>query len=288
MTFIHRIYIIFLSIVITASVIFLTYRGISFYNVSLGERFYHPDYNLLKPSGLLGHGYGIIGSIFMIIGVLIYSGRKRLRLFSQSGPIKYWLEFHIFLCTLGPILVLYHTSFKIGGLVAISFWSMVAVFISGVIGRFIYIQIPHSIDGRALSLHEVQTIKENIYASLKQTYHLDEISNERIFDLTKRKTGPSYKFLVERWVRNRIEDFQVIRKIRNLLKEGRVPLRDRRKLLSMIRQDISLSRKIERLGDMQNIFRYWHVAHLPFAIIMLIIMVIHVGVTIVFGYRWIF
>jgi hypothetical protein len=39
---------------------------------------------------------------------------------------------------------------------------------------------------------------------------------------------------------------------------------------------------------MKNIFKYWHVAHLPFAIVMLTIMVIHVVVTIVFGYKWIF
>jgi hypothetical protein len=39
---------------------------------------------------------------------------------------------------------------------------------------------------------------------------------------------------------------------------------------------------------MQNLFRYWHVAHLPFAFVMLIIMIIHVGVTLTFGYHWIF
>ncbi len=48
------------------------------------------------------------------------------------------------------------------------------------------------------------------------------------------------------------------------------------------------NRRIERLDIMQNLFRYWHVAHLPFALVMLIIMVIHVGVTLLFGYRWIF
>ena len=48
------------------------------------------------------------------------------------------------------------------------------------------------------------------------------------------------------------------------------------------------SAKIERLMLMQRLFRYWHIAHLPFALIMLIIMVIHVGVTLAFGYKWIF
>jgi hypothetical protein len=39
---------------------------------------------------------------------------------------------------------------------------------------------------------------------------------------------------------------------------------------------------------MQKLFKYWHVAHLPFALVMLVIMVVHVAVSIVFGYTWIF
>ena len=56
----------------------------------------------------------------------------------------------------------------------------------------------------------------------------------------------------------------------------------------LVNDDIILNRKIERLDIMQNMFKYWHVAHLPFALVMLIIMIIHVGITIIFGYRWIF
>ena len=108
----------------------------------LEERFYHPDHENFKPSGLFGHGLGIVGTLLILIGVFIYIARKRYQFLSRYGRVKYWLEFHIFLCTLGPIMVLFHTAFKFGGIVSISFWSMVAVVISGVIGRYIYIQIP--------------------------------------------------------------------------------------------------------------------------------------------------
>jgi hypothetical protein len=56
----------------------------------------------------------------------------------------------------------------------------------------------------------------------------------------------------------------------------------------LIRSDRAIRRKIENLVVMQDLFRYWHVAHLPFALVMLVIMIIHVAVTIAFGYRWIF
>jgi hypothetical protein len=39
---------------------------------------------------------------------------------------------------------------------------------------------------------------------------------------------------------------------------------------------------------MQDYLRYWHVAHLPFALVMLFIMIIHVVVAVLFGYKWIF
>ena len=67
-----------------------------------------------------------------------------------------------------------------------------------------------------------------------------------------------------------------------------MPKGEYKNLLSLVKHEITLNRRIERLDTMQNLFKYWHVAHLPFALVMLIIMVIHVGVTIVFGYRWIF
>ena len=46
---------------------------------------------------------------------------------------------------------MYHTTFKFGGIVAISFWSMTAVVLSGIIGRYIYNQIPKNIAGNELN-----------------------------------------------------------------------------------------------------------------------------------------
>ena len=55
----------------------------------------------------------------------------------------------------------------------------------------------------------------------------------------------------------------------------------------MVKEEISLSKKIVRLETMQKLFKYWHVAHCPL-LIMLVIVVIHIGVTLAFGYKWIF
>jgi len=285
---VHRIFIGLLITIVFLTLVLLFYSGISYYRISLEERFYHPDHNLLKPSGILGHGYGITGSLLMIIGIGSYMARKRYRFLSRLGILKHWLEFHIFLCTLGPILVLFHTAYKFGGLVAISFWSMVAVFISGIIGRFIYIQIPRSIEGRELSLNEVRGMKSDVAGIVRNSYNLDEESFNTIADSIKKKVELFHENAFIRFIRKYSDDQKSLRAVKKVLRRNKLPRAEYIKIVTLVKNDILLNRKIERLDTMQNMFKYWHVIHSPFALVMLIIMVIHVGVTIAFGYKWIF
>ena len=205
----YLVILLFYTFTILFFLVVLLIQGYQYYLLPLEERFYHDAHQSLKPGGVWGHGLGIIGSFLMLIGVTTYMIRKRFRAFHRYGRLKYWLEFHIFLCILGPILVLFHTSFKFGGIVAVSFWSMVAVFLSGIIGRFIYIKLARTSDGRELTTSEIEGLPEP-------------------------------------------------------------------------------EKKKDRLLMLKKMFQYWHVAHLPFAFVMLIIMIIHVVVTMILGYRWIF
>ena len=285
---VHRFYISMLVSIGVLVTLFLSYVGFSYYSTSLEERFYHPDHVWFKPSGVFGHGLGIIGTLLILIGVFSYIARKRYKFLARFGRLKYWLEFHIFLCSVGPVMVLFHTAFKFGGIVSISFWSMVAVVASGVIGRFIYIQIPRTIEGRELSLNEVKALKSDLEEILKGTYRLEESSYNAILastDLPLRAPGGN---LLTRMISKHFEDKKTIRRVKNILRSNNLPNNHVIKVSRLIKSEISLNNRIERLQTMQKLFKYWHVAHLPFALIMLVIMVIHVGVTLAFGYRWIF
>lgn len=284
----HRIYIYSLVAIVLLATIYLLYRGIPYYSTSIEERFYHPDHDLLKASGIFGHGLGIIGTLLILIGVFGYIARKRYNFLSRLGRLKYWLEFHIFLCSLGPILILFHTTFKFGGIVSISFWSMVAVVASGVIGRFIYIQIPRTIEGRELSLSEVKQLKGDVGEVLRTSYSIDEKSIHTILDTTKEQEKKAGESLLGRMVRKHFYDNKTLRKVKRILRENQLSRSDVRKVMQLIDNEMSLNNRIERLNTMQQLFKYWHVAHLPFAVIMLIIMVIHVLVTVTFGATWIF
>jgi len=284
----HRIYIGTLTLLIILTFGILIWLGYSYYNLPLEERFFNQDHILLKPGGILGHGFGIIGTLFIIMGIVLYMARKRMRSMSRLGVLKYWLEFHIFLCTLGPILILFHTSFKFGGLVAVSFWSMVAVFLSGIVGRFIYIQIPRSIEGRELTLSEVRDMKSNIGSVLSGSYKMDEESTNVIIESTKKKVELYQKNLFARIFRRSMNDRKAIRRVKSVMKSNKLTRQESKKILHLVKHEISLNRRIDRLLTMQKLFTYWHVAHFPFAIVMLVVMAIHVAVTIVFGSRWIF
>ncbi len=285
---IHRIYLAIMVLIVGFTLILLLTNGLEYYRTGLEDRAYTSGHDTLKPSGVLGHGLGIFGSLLIIIGVASYMARKGYRFMSRMGLVKHWLEFHIFLCTLGPVLILFHTAFKFGGLVAVSFWSMVAVILSGIAGRFIYLQIPRSIEGRELSLSEVRAMKSDLTENLKSSYSLDEDAYKRIIESVNRKTVSSSRHLLISFIRNFTDDRKSIKLVRRELKKLSLHGKDYRKIVSLVKTDIKLSRRIESLDKMKDLFRYWHVAHLPFAMIMLFIMVIHVGVTILFGYRWIF
>ena len=47
-------------------------------------------------------------------------------------------------------------------------------------------------------------------------------------------------------------------------------------------------RRLKLFHTVRDIFHYWHVIHKPFAILMLVIMAVHIGVAIALGYRWVF
>lgn len=284
----HRLYVYFLAGIVILTTFILIYRGFPYYSTSLEERFYHPDHDLFKSGGLYGHGLGILGTLMIVFGVFSYMARKRYRFMARFGRLRYWLEFHIFLCVLGPILVLFHTSFKFGGIVSISFWSMVIVVASGVIGRFIYIQIPRTIEGRELSLNEVRDMKSDLDVRLRKQYNLDEKSYQSILYYAHLSTTYKSRNIIGYAIHKHLENWRRIRQVKKALRKSRLSLSKRKEVVRIIKEEIALNNKIERLQTMQRMFKYWHIAHLPFALIMLVIMVIHVGITLAFGATWIF
>ncbi len=250
----------------------LAFDGFDFYSTPLEERFYHPQYKLLHAAGFWGHGFGIIGTLLITIGVFGYIYAKKTLKFEKWVRLKYLLEFHIFLCTVGPILILYHTTFKFGGIVSIGFWSMVLVVASGVVGRYIYIQIPRSLNGKSLGLKEIEAHLQQLLQQIKEALRGNSSEGYSTLNLSLES----------------ISNSEGLSQLKAEIKSNFSNKKERNMLLATISKLQRLQRQLKHLEKMQKWFAYWHVFHKPFAIIMLVIVIVHIVVTLLMGYTWIF
>ena len=286
----HAIYISLFFIVGITVTILLALNGYKYYSTPLEQRFFDPNHITLKPSGSWGHGFGIIGTLMMIIGVAVYMVRKRVRTFLNFGYLKNWLELHIFLCTLGPVLVLYHTAFKFGGIVSVSFWSMVLVVLSGVVGRFIYVQIPRTIEGQEMGINAINDLRVNLTAKVNEAIDIDQkvMSDFQLLASPERYKQLSFPVALTYTMKDFFKIRLLMMRIRRIVNKAGLSKVIKKDIIRAAKAEIILSRRIGLLRTFHKLFRYWHIAHLPFAITMFVIMLIHVGVTIAFGYKWIF
>jgi hypothetical protein len=165
---------------------------------------------------------------------------------------------------------------------------MVAVVISGVIGRYIYLQIPHTIEGREMNLNEINQVRDELNQALVKVYQLDEAVLNEILQAVKKRPDRSGSTSIKRSISKFRFERQTLHEVRNILRQHNISGKNFQQVIGLIKDEISLNRKIDRLITMKNLFGYWHVAHLPFALLMLVIMIIHVVVTITFGAHWIF
>ena len=259
--------------------------GWDYYVTPLQDRPVSPLHPVLKPTGTIGHGFGVVGTAMMAGGVLLYLLRKRVGLLSGLGKLRYWLEFHIFLCTLGPFFVLLHTTFKFGGIVSIAFWSMAIVVASGVFGRYIYAHIPKTINGSFRSAIEVQAdgdrLLEEIRLSGVEPAGLEGLPAQPVIAEPDSLAGA-----IGLAVRGDFERRRYRRRAARALRKAAVPSRARRRLVSLLDRQMKLEQQSRLLVPFQRLFGYWHVLHLPLAIVLLLVAIVHVAVAILFGYGW--
>lgn len=261
----------------------LLYFGAAYYLAPSTKKVRLPLHPVLGQSGSLGHFFGIAGALFMIL-LLVYSLRKRLRFMRNWGNLNSWLEVHIFLGLAGPILVFFHSDLKFSGLVGLSFWSMVLVVMSGVVGRYIYQSIPRSMSGMELSGIELEAEEIGLTFELRKLLPRGHPFWTMFDDLEKKRLAALGSGSVARFgsgIRFRI-------KLNRALKNARaLSSGERRRLSKLIMKRQTLLKRKQFLARTMKVLHYWHLLHIPFVLIMFLILVIHIYVTLRMGYRWI-
>ena len=261
-----------------------------YYAAPLVQRPHLEEHALMKPAGTLGQGFGVVGSL-MLLSLFGYSARKRLAFMKKWGTVRGWLSVHIFFGIAGPLFITLHTAFKFNGIVAVSYWSMIAVMLSGFVGRYLYAQIPHDIRGLELTLQEAQQSHQQLIEALQRRCKLsapdlDGIENYLLGNIQEVKTTAAVLVLIltqdlVRWWR--------LRRVRRFLQSrGVVAHAELLQMIRLVRQQVLLRRRIHFFEAIQRGFHFWHVIHKPFAYVMLTIMFLHIAVVLALGYWWIF
>lgn len=80
------------------------------YDYDLRRRNWREVHKLLRPSGELGHGFGIIGVILVYIGLLYHVRKVHKKRLKKFLKIQTWLLIHIATSIIGGILVIFHAS----------------------------------------------------------------------------------------------------------------------------------------------------------------------------------
>jgi hypothetical protein len=257
--------------------------GLDYYRTPILERAHHEGYWSWKAGGSVGHKLGILGSSMMLL-MLLYSVRKRVSALRRAGPLSRWLDVHIFLGVFGPLLVVLHSGFKVQGLVALSFWSMVVVASSGVLGRYLYLQIPRTRAGEALALAELEKQDVELTDRLRTGFGLGVAELGRIDALVSmpQRTGllAGFARMLAGHLRLRAELAGFARSCRG------VPRPLYREFERVVLEKALARRRILLWDRIHELFHYWHVMHKPFALVMYLFMAVHVAVAVMTGYAW--
>ncbi|MEO8298159.1 MAG: hypothetical protein ABI574_10180 [Burkholderiales bacterium] len=237
----------------------------------------------------IGYWLGVAGGVMMLL-LFSYPLRKHFKSFHRWGKVKWWLLVHMVLGIGGPLLILVHSTFRVGSVnAAVALYSMLIVAGSGVIGRFLYVRVNGGLHGQAQSLRQLQArLGLNQAASHSKLAFAPEVE-ARLQAFEARELGPDQSLLTAtRQLLLPLQAWWTYRECKALLK---APLAALGEQLGWRPSDLAKQQRLARglilqylrgvVGVAQfsvyaRLFALWHVAHVPFVYLLIISAIAHV------------
>lgn len=210
----------------------------------------------------------------------LYILRKKWPVLRKVGKISGWLDFHIFCGLLGPTIIVFHTNFRVSGLVSVSFWCMMISLSSGVVGRYFYVQL---LKERADLKKRLVTL-DKMFRSLKGINGL-ELSKERLDQIKSRAyvyAGGTAAMLHGQDDLIRVAFMSFLGDLRLMFKGPPVPAGFPPPLKKPLAEYAVLRRRLASSTTFRKLLGYWHAFHRPFALFMYGITLIHIVSALVF------
>jgi hypothetical protein len=256
--------------------------GWAYYTTPLRVRGYHHAHALLKPSGAVAHLCGVAGVLMMFVPI-VYQVRKRWKRLRRWGPLKTWLEVHIFCGVVGPVLVTVHTAMRFNGLISVAYWSMTLVVLSGFVGRYLYVRIPKTIRGTELGYDEIIDRATELKMRLIEM-RLPAALFARL-DAFERATAPEpHAFTLAGHLSNQVRTRRGLRRLAGHLRGAGVDAHLVTDIVRLSSERASLLARLAYLHQTKRLFGAWHVFHQPLVYVMFAIAALHVGVALYLGY----
>ena len=268
--------------------------GFDYYKLSSVDRPFSPKHHMLRPSGPIGLYLGFIG-VALFVGIFLYPIRKHWAWLGQIGKTRHWLDIHVLMGLTAPFIIAFHSTLKFKGIAGMAFWIMFAVSASGVVGRYLYAQIPRRVTTVELSMKELQDLQENLSQQLSSQRLLPEADLRallRMPDAQRTARLPIPIALVYMMILDIVRKFGVARLRRHASGKsfttffGFVPTKHREleKAIQAAAEEAALSKRLLFLSRSQKVFHAWHVIHKPFSYAFAVLALLHIGLQFVLGY----
>lgn len=267
--------------------------GLPYYLLGLGARARSPFHELLRPSGLLGQGFGIVG-LGMFLFMWLYPMRKKLPWLSFTGTLGDWMRVHAVMGLALPLMVAVHAAWRFSGLIGLGYAAMLLVSLSGLVGRYLYTRIPRSRSGLELSRDEASGQRKALITEIAAALEMDPVMVVRELDAAFSPLVGGDRGALAALRHMLGDDFARWRALHDLRHRWSVPRPGRpsvhaktiRRALGLARREIALVQQLALLDRTQRLLRYWHIAHRPVAITALLAVMVHVVVAVVIGQTW--
>jgi hypothetical protein len=270
--------------------------GFNYYTLNSTERPFSPKHALLKPSGAIGVKLGMLG-LGMFLCIFLYPLRKRWAWLGRQGSSRHWLDNHVLLGLAAPFVIALHAAFKFRGFAGIAFWIMLAVSLSGVVGRYLYAQIPRSLNAAELSLKEVQDLQAKLGEQLAEQRVLPQSDLRVLLSLPSAERVqklPTVVALVYMMLLDLSRVFKIATLRRRHLGFGEQLLTlggllrtrhpDLERAVQVAREEASIAKRVLFLSCSQRVFHLWHVVHKPFSYTFALLAIIHIVLIAMMGY----
>lgn len=229
----------------------------------------------------VGYNLGLVGGLMMLT-LLMYSLRKHVKFMQGLGKLKYWFRIHMMLGVLGPTLILFHTTFRVGSLNAsVALYCMLLVAGSGLIGKFVYTRIHKGLYGSRSSLKEAKseltdstdTVKSKLHFFPKVEKWIDAFEHEALEEKRSFLAGVWYFLSFD--IRRILLVWRCRRQITKVLKQRRVEgIAD--EAVGLIAQYLLKVQTVAQFKKCEQIFSAWHVLHIPLMYMMVATAIFHV------------